>query len=127
MTRRPAISTSWSEGRYCDRWTIVHFLCGVSGGFSNALFGLSVEGVYAVGSGLMIVWELIEVARGIGEALENRVVDVLIGIVGIFCALWIAPRVEPSVEYAALAISGVAFGVGNLLGWLAYRRRVRQA
>jgi hypothetical protein len=120
----PVVSTTWKEGRVFDLWMIVHFLGGLTGGFSNVFFALSARSVYLIGIGMMMAWELVEYAAGIREATENRLLDVVIGLAGVFVALDVAARFGTTVEYGAFVACGLAFGIGGLIGWLAHRRRV---
>ena len=119
------LSPSFKEGRYFDLWMLVHLLCGVTGGFSNVLFGLTERNVFLVGIGMMLLWELGEHAVGIRESLENRTLDIVVGLAGVFVALRIAARIDPVSEHWALAVSAFLFGLGSLLGWIAHRRRRR--
>ncbi len=123
MPKTPAISTTFDEGRYFDLWMLVHFMGGVTGGFSNLLFGLTTAHVYMVGVGLMTLWEVAEYARGVREKWINRVLDIAVGLGGVALALWISAHLDELGRVAALVISGVFFAGGSLLGWLAYRRR----
>jgi len=123
VPRTPAISTSFAEGRYFDLWMLVHFMGGVTGGFSNVLFGLATTRVYQIGLAIMVVWELAEYLRGIREQFVNRVLDVAVGLTGVALALWIDAHLDDPGRVTALVVSGVLFGGGSLLGWLAYRRR----
>ena len=125
MRPTPPITTTWEEGRFFDLWMVVHFLSGLSGGLSNVLFGLSTLGVYALGASLLIAWELVEFARGIRETWENRALDLVVGVAGIAVAQAAAARLDRPWEYAAFGVSAVAFVLGTVRGWLAYRARVR--
>ena len=53
----PAVSATWDEGRFFDRWMYVHLLCGLSCGFANVLFhwptALALAGITA----LLVAWE----------------------------------------------------------------------
>ncbi len=127
MSRPPAISMTFAEGRYFDLWMLVHCLGGTTGGFSNLLFGLSPARVYLIGLGLMVLWEAVEHVRGIREQFINRVLDIVAGLGGVAFALWVSGELDDRGRVAALVLSGVLFGVGSLWGWLAYRRRVRDS
>lgn len=120
-----AISFGWSEGRYLDRWMLVHFLAGMGGGLSNVYFELPRWGVFAAGLGLMVLWELLEVVRDIGESLSNRVIDVVVGMAGTWLAVVLAERWDTATEWVAFVVVS-ALGVGgSIAGWLAYRRRLK--
>ncbi len=121
------VSLGWREGRYFDRWMVVHFLVGVAGGFSNLYFALSVPMVFVVGSALMVLWEALEWTKGIREAWENRVLDVAIGLLGTGGALLVLARVDRGTALALFWVSAVLASIGEVLGWLAYRRRTAAA
>lgn len=127
MRPTPPITTTWEEGRFFDLWMVVHFLSGLTGGLSNVFFGLSSLGVYALGTALLIVWEIAEYVRGIRETWENRVLDLAVGVAGIALAQGAAARLDPAWEYVALGASTVVFMLGTVRGWLAYRARARRA
>lgn len=120
----PSISTTWEEGRYFDRWMVVHFLSGASGAFSNVFFDLSTAGVCSLGVALLVAWEGIELFRGIRESIENRMIDLVVGLLGILAALGVAARLEPKGEYVAFGLTTSAFLAGSFVGWRAYRRRI---
>ncbi len=121
----PAISSTFDEGRYFDLWMLVHALGGVTGGFSNLFFALSTPRVYAVGAALMIAWEGAEYLRGIRESWENRVLDIVLGLLGVAFALAVAARLGPQGQLIAFVSSGSLFAWGSWRGWLAYRRRLQ--
>jgi len=123
MRRLPAYTTSWDEGRYFDRWMVVHFLSGLSGGFSNVLFGLTTRNVWLVGLALLLLWEVFERVRGIRECWENALLDFVVGAAGIAVALLIGARLSTGWARAAFGLSSLAFVAGSAVGWLAYRRR----
>ncbi len=123
MASIPNVSAGWNEGRYFDRWMIVHFLVGVMGGFSNLYFTLTVPMVLLVGAALMALWEALEHAKGIREAWENRVLDVVVGLVGTGAALAVLSRVDRRTALTLFWVSAVLSLLGEVLGWMAYRRR----
>ena len=126
VTKLPNVSLGWNEGRYADRWMLVHFGVGVVGGFSNVFFGLSVVTVFIVGAVLMCSWEAFEYTVGIREARTNIAIDVLVGLAGTSLALALAARVSARAETALFVASATATGTGGLFGWLASRKRKRQ-
>lgn len=122
---RPAFSTSWREGRFFDAWMLVHFASGIAGGFSNVFFSLAALKVFAIGFGLMVLWEVLEALAGVREALSNRVMDVVVGLAGVGVALGIAPRLSVGAERAAFVVTIGAGLVGMAFGVRARRRRVK--
>ena len=125
---RPDISTTFAEGRYFDLWMLVHALTGFAGGLSNVFFGLPPIGVYLVGLAIMVVWEIGEYVAGIRESAANRLLDIVVGLLGVAGALQLAARLDAPGERIAFAAAAFAVGVGSALGWVAaHRRRKRPA
>lgn len=118
-----AISLTWKEGRYFDRWMIVHFLAGTGGGFSNVFFELPTWGVLAAGSALLVMWEAWEYVRGVRETPANRVIDVIVGLGGTILALTLAARWDEPTEWVAFALVSAAGITGAFFGWIAFLKR----
>lgn len=123
MPPRPAISRDWTEGRFFDRWMLVHFIAGVAGGFGNQFFGFSVPGAFGVALAAMSAWELGEFLLGVSEAWSNRLLDIAVGCGGVGFALLAAPRLTPIGERITFAVTLGTALVASAAGWLAYRRR----
>lgn len=123
MTTRPAFSPDWREGRYFDRWMFVHLLAGVAGGFANRFFAFTDATVLLLGLGLMLLWEIAEVVTGVDESFSNRVLDLVVGGVGVVLALAIDGLLTPRGLTWAFYASGTLAAIGAFRGWLAYRRR----
>lgn len=123
MPTRPAFSPDWSEGRYFDRWMLVHFISGVAGGFSNRFFDLSTPMVFVVAVAVMGAWELGERLSGVAESWTNVLIDVAVGCVGVALALGIATQLTPRGELVAFALTFVVAVAGSVMGWIAHRRR----
>lgn len=126
MPSMRAISTTWGEGRYLDRWMLVHALAGFSGGLSNVWFDLSMRGVLLLGVVLLVGWEVGEYVMGVRESASNRVIDVLVGSLGVLAALWLAARLSPRAEWVAFSAASGVTAVLATAGWIAYRRRRRE-
>ncbi|MBA3852841.1 MAG: hypothetical protein C0503_00410 [Gemmatimonas sp.] len=123
MPKRPAVSFDWSEGRFFDRWMLVHFLSGVAGGFSNRWFELSTPMVFVVAVAMMAGWEFGEWKLGVTESLSNIVIDIMVGCAGVGLALAIATRLSPTAEVVAFVATFSVAAAGGVLGFVAYRRR----
>ena len=124
---RPNVSATWDEGRFFDRWMIVHALCGLACGFANVLVRWPPGRALAVTAALLVAWEVGEVVFRVHEALENRAIDVIVGLAGTVVALAILPRVGRPVGVGLFWGTSVVFLAGDVLGWRAYRRRGRAA
>lgn len=121
--QRPAFSFSWREGRFFDLWMLAHFASGVAGGFSNVFFGLSALAVYVLATLIMTLWEAGEYVLGVRESWSNRVLDVVVGLIGVQVALWIAAALTARWHVIAFLIGlGSALAL-NVFGWVAFRRR----
>jgi hypothetical protein len=103
---------------------LVHLLSGFTGGLSNVFFSLSLRGVLLLGLGMLVVWEVAEYALGVRESASNRIIDIIVGFVGIVAALWIAARIARGTELIAFFVSLCVTSALATAGWLAYRRRV---
>lgn len=123
MPKRPAFSPDWNEGRYFDRWMLVHFLSGVAGGFSNVFFAFRPTTVLLLGLATMVAWELVEIATGVDESWINRVIDVFVGEGGVGLALSLAGILSPRAQWLAFALTWVLAAIGGIQGALAARRR----
>lgn len=125
MPTRPAISRDWREGRFYDRWMLVHFVSGVAGGFGNLFFGLTTLGVVGVGLAVMAAWELGEALFGVNEAWSNRLLDVVVGVAGVGLALLATPLLTLRGRQIAFVTTFAIAAGASAAGWLAYRRRTQ--
>ncbi len=105
---------------------VVHFVSGIAGGFSNMFFGLRAPTAALLAALLMAVWELIEYWRGITEFWSNRVLDVVIGAGGALVALRVSATLSHRQQLWSFGVSMVTATVLSTIGWLAYRRRIRE-
>jgi glycopeptide antibiotics resistance protein len=127
MKALPAISRTWAEGRYFDLWMLVHFASGLAGGFSNVHFGLTTAQVFGLAIALMLLWELLELTQGVHESVSNRVLDIIVGLAGVWLALVIAARISDRTERIAFAVTTTLAVAGLAFGARARRRRTRSA
>lgn len=127
MSQVPLFSKTWDEGRVWDLWMIVHFLLGVSGGLSNVFLKLSTQNLWLLAIALMIVWEIIEYANGVREQIENRVIDLFIGLAGVYAATSFASTAATPTEQSAFVVSTILVAAACFLGWRAYKKRVAEA
>jgi hypothetical protein len=121
----PPVTTSFAEGRYFDLWMLVHFASGAAGGYSNVFWELPVPLVYGLALILMILWELGEYIARIYESWPNRVIDIVVGLLGVALAVGTAPFLLPSREILAFAVGTGAGLLGLGLGVRARQRRQR--
>lgn len=81
----------WKEGKYIDAWSIVHFISGLLLGFILNALGFSIFEGFLIAAFLVILWEIIEpfIWKGWHETWQNRVVDIIIGLIGYLVAKFI--------------------------------------
>jgi hypothetical protein len=127
MTSPPPVTTSFAEGRYFDLWMLVHFASGAAGGYSNVFFELPDRILVALGLFLMILWEVAEHVAKVRESWINRILDIVVGMLGVALAVGTAPFLLPSREVLAFAIMLGAGLVGLGYGVRARNRRRRAA
>ncbi len=123
----PLLSATWEEGRYWDRWMVVHFLSGIAGGFANVFLKLAPVALWSVAVAMLIAWEFVEFAAGVREENENRAIDLVIGLAGVFAATTLARQLSAREQTALFVASTMLFATGCVLGWSAYRRRMKTA
>ena len=84
----------FSEGKYIDVWTVVHFLVGIILGvvlrYSKSL---DIDESFFIAALLLIFWEKIEPRfwPGWHETLENQVCDVIVGLDGFLLGYLFSP------------------------------------
>lgn len=121
----PFVSTSWKEGRVWDAWMVVHFLSGTSIGFGNFFLGLPPVFLFGISALGMIVWEIIEIAGDVHEVAENRLIDVAVGLLGLFVASeLVLPRVDAASAQTLFYASLIFLALFCYFGWSAYRKRI---
>jgi len=125
MTHIPFVSSSWREGRVWDAWMVVHLFSGLSIGFANIYLELPAILLFSISVFGMIIWEIIEIAGNVHEVPENRLLDVAVGVVGLYVASGIIlPRVEALQAQVLFYGSILLLSIFCYFGWEAYRKRV---
>ncbi|MCR4274880.1 MAG: hypothetical protein NUW02_02420 [Candidatus Campbellbacteria bacterium] len=124
MSRIPFISKTWREGRVWDLWMVVHLFSGVTIGFANSFLGLSTPVLFFVTLTGMIIWEIVEIFNGVHEMDENRILDILLGLIGLFGAVQFSRYFLEPQQHIAFYISALILTFGCYLGWRAYQKRV---
>lgn len=118
------VTFSWEEGRYFDLWMIAHTVGGALIGFLILYYvPIGRFWAYLIGFVLLAGWELIEVWFQIEETTENRLLDVVTGLIGFTLAYELGIRLLPQAQFALLVYSVIMSATLNVLGWLDYRRR----
>jgi len=119
----PRVSLTFAEGRYWDLWMLMHLISGIAGGFSNVFFQLTSPQVYALAFGMMVAWEAGELALKVRESMSNRLIDVAVGMVGVWVALRLTPALTVPQQRLAFAVMLTLGLVGMAFGVRAYLKR----
>ena len=82
---------SWQEGKYSDLWIFVHFVSGAVGGSIIYLLGISTEWAFILAFTFAICWEIFEYTVGVRERVENRIIDIFVGVFGTFFSFKLLP------------------------------------
>lgn len=115
-------SKLWEEGRYVDLWSVPHLLAGVilAGIFYYLEFNLLWN--FITSFLVMVLWEIFEFAFNIKEHMTNKVMDVVIGIMGFFLMypflIYFGLKIMPY-----LIILGAIYAILNAWGFYAYYTR----
>lgn len=119
----------WAEGEFIDLWTVVHFLTGILLGFTPFIFDFPIPliWIFTAVLVLLVLWEVFEYIRKIKETAGNRVVDILIAVVGFALTMSVYPILEPEFAHIIGIIILVIYLTLNLSGWLAYKVRVKKS
>lgn len=124
MAHIPFVSSSWKEGRVWDSWMLVHFTSGCVIGFANSYLELPWALLFGISAFGMILWEIIEIAGNVHEVAENRLLDVAVGLLGLFIATeYILPRVSEIDAHTLFYLSAMLLAIFCYFGWEAYRKR----
>ncbi|MEO5635017.1 MAG: hypothetical protein ABIR14_00285 [Candidatus Paceibacterota bacterium] len=112
----------WKEGKYLDLWSVNHFLSGVV--FTGWMLFLHFESFTILFSYLFVAigWEVFEKFRGIHEHMGNRVVDVIVGVLGVFTVYIFAVQ-GTRMSFQSLIIITLIFLLMELHGFITYRQR----
>lgn len=115
----------WREGKWLDLWSVVHFLSGMSMGFCTSLVGFGVPESIIINFLLLVAYEMWEAMVQIHETPQNRVMDVVVGMVSFLPTfLFVAPSLSGA---AFILVFGITFTVNITMaafGWLASRKAI---
>lgn len=122
----PNVSPSFREGRFFDLWMLVHVVAGFAGASTNVFWGLSVRQVYLIAFAMMVAWEGAEWLAGVRESWENRLLDIVVGLIGVTVTLLTLARFGQRTQLVGCVAALAALAVLSTAGWIAYRRRTAE-
>ncbi len=119
----------WERRDGIDLWSVPHFLFGILMGISPYFFPLSIHAAFVLMIVISIVWECLEIIRGIRESVINKILDVTFHVFGfLLISTLFTQHPQGLLMLLPFSISTLIAYLGmNFLGWLAYRRRKRVA
>ena len=126
MSKIPDISFSWSEGRYFDLWSLVHSLSGITLGFIIAFLQIQTVLAYTLAFVIIVLWEVFEKSVGIHETKENRVLDIVVGMIFFVVAYKVSDMIQANAQESLTIFSVLVLAFLTLIGWLDYRKRQRR-
>ena len=111
----------WQDGRYLDVWSVVHTISGFLVGGFLIILGVSFWSGLGIATILFIIWEVYEVLIGNIETLSNRIVDVIIAVIGYLIAWAFYGQVKTEkhkkTALLVLKILVVVSIILNIWGW----------
>jgi len=117
-------SFSWDEGKFFDFWMFVHLISGFLIGMSLHLLGFGPALSYFGTLAALSLYEVIEEMFDIDETIENRVTDIVFGMIGLVLSYeFIAPNVDFQANVILLTVAVVLVSITSFLGWSSYKKR----
>jgi len=114
----------WSEKKYIDTWSIPHLLAGVVLVGIFSWLGFSFWPNLILSFLLIIGWEFFELyILGIHEHYSNKVMDVILGIIGFFIMYAFILKYNIYHMINELLFITIVFLFLNAWGFLAYKKR----
>lgn len=121
MNSKP-LYACWTNKKYFDLWSVNHFLAGTLLGGIQFLCNFNFVLFFAFSLFLMIAWEVYEILAGVQEKWHNRVVDVLLGVVGFFFFYYLFSFFSIKANILIFTISAITWISLEIWGYMAYRK-----
>lgn len=113
--------TIWSEGKYVDFWSLNHFLAGFLLGQVFVFFKINFWFSLIFSLSLMVIWEIYEYRNDVKESIQNRVMDIVIGLIS-FLLVYFLTRYGFFDNFIFYIVFFV-FLVLELWGYWAYKKK----
>jgi hypothetical protein len=113
----------WREGKWLDLWSVVHFLSGVSIAIGFQIFGFGFWPTAVITFICLVAYELWEAMVKIAETPQNRVMDVVVGMVSFLLthAVGIPPVWTTQFYIAFFGVLAINVMLATL-GWIASQK-----
>ncbi|MCR4325882.1 MAG: hypothetical protein NUV59_03725 [Patescibacteria group bacterium] len=112
----------WREGKWLDLWSVVHFLSGVSVALGLALLGFGMPAAFVISFLMLVAYEMWEAMVKIEETPQNRVMDVVVGMMSFAPTFLYFTPILSGDMYLYIVVFGIVLAVNIALatfGWLA--------
>jgi len=115
---------SWQEGKYSDMWFFVHLMSGVVGGTGLLLIHTPEPLAWCIAFILAILWEIYEWKTGIRERIQNKIIDIFVGVGGgaigyIYVRSF---HFSSAILLALFVTEAAALTILAIIGWKYYKR-----
>lgn len=115
----------WREGKWFDLWSVVHLFSGASMGFIFYFLPFNTTASIVIAFLLLVAYEMWEKIVGIEEAPTNRVMDVVVGMVGFLPIFFLlAPALSQTNRILVFGFLLTVNVVGSVFGWMASQKAV---
>jgi hypothetical protein len=82
MIKKIYTSDPWKNGKFVDLWSIGHFILGMLLAYAIPFLEIRFSWAFFTALLIMFLWELFEVFAKIKETMTNRIIDILLGLLG---------------------------------------------
>lgn len=114
----------WAEGKYIDFWSINHILGGALLAQIFVFLGVNFWISLVISFIIMILWEVYEYKTKVYETIQNRVMDVVVGLLGFFMIYYLV-----SLDFFYNGIFYIVFFIFLFLeiwGYIAYQLKKKR-
>ena len=113
----------WREGEWLDLWSVVHVLSGTSLGLVFYLFHFGTFAPAVLALVLLISYEMWEMIVKIEETPSNRVMDVVVGMVGYVLSFFVLVPQLTSTWLLFVTVLVILTDIGmSIVGWRASQK-----
>ena len=111
----------WTERKYLDFWSLNHILAGCMLASIFIFFNISFLTSIIISFLILLAWEFFEFFAGIHETMENKILDVIIGLLGFFITYYLMNN-NIFNNLTLFLIIFFPFLILETWGWLAYEK-----
>jgi len=116
----------WKKGEYIDLWSLNHFVGGVLIARILLFFDLSFWSALSITFVVKVAWEIYELIRNIKEPIGNKILDVVMGIIGFLVMYYLYIKVSFFSKTTSFIIIFVIWLFLNLWGYVVFVKRTKK-